>query len=227
MQSHDVPTFFYSAWSGGKDACLALYKMQQKGHKLTGLLTMMNEHNTLSRAHHLPYKLIEQQAHALGIPLLAQPTSQTDYPKQFQAALHQMKKYDTKHLVLGDIDLQAHRDWQEQQGKLTETTPIFPLWQQDHNALVQEFIQTGFKATIVSILPQKVPSKFLGKPFNLETIQALSHLNIDVCGEGGEFHTVVTDGPIFSNPIPLNVNHAQLRTDGEYGYHYLDFSELK
>jgi len=225
VQTPSTRTQFYSSWSGGKDACLALYKMQQQGHVLTGLLTMMNEHNTLSRAHYLPYALVEQQAHALGVPLLAQPTSKTDYAKQFQAALQQMKHNGTDHLVLGDIDLQAHRDWQEQQGEQTQTTPIFPLWLQDHAALVKEFIQAGFKATIVSILPQKVPSEFLGKPFNLETIQALDDLNIDVCAEGGEFHTVVTDGPLFSAPIPLNVSDAKLRTDGEYGYHYLDFSE--
>ncbi len=224
MQALNCKTKFYTAWSGGKDACLALYKMQQQGHVLTGLLTMMNSQNTLSRAHHLPKELIAQQAKALGVPLFAHPTSHAEYQTQFQAALSQMKQAGTNHLVLGDIDLQAHQEWQQQQGKLTETTPLFPLWLQDHTTLVQAFLQAGFQATIISILPQKVPAEFLGKPFNLETIQALDDLNIDVCAEGGEFHTVVTNGPNFSHPITLNVNNATLRTDGDYGYHYLDFS---
>ncbi|MCF6253473.1 MAG: hypothetical protein L3J38_01850, partial [Thiomicrorhabdus sp.] len=116
MPSRNTPTPFYTAWSGGKDACLALYKMQQQGHILTGLLTMMNEHNTLSRAHHLPKGIIEQQANALGTVLLAQPTTSADYLKQFQRALNQMKQVGTSHLVLGDIDLQAHQDCQVQQG---------------------------------------------------------------------------------------------------------------
>lgn len=217
-------TPFYSSWSGGKDACLALYKMQQQGYVLTGLLTMMNASNTRSRAHHLPKAMIEQQAQSLGTVLLAQPTASADYLKQFQAALNQMKKTGTTHLVLGDIDLQAHRDWQEQQGEATQTTPLFPLWLQDHRTLVQEFIEAGFQATIIAILPSKVPAHFLGKPFNTETIQALEALDIDVCAEGGEFHTVVTDGPLFSFPIPLNLECATLRTDGDYGYHYLDFT---
>lgn len=185
---------------------------------------MMNESNTLSRAHHLPKAIIEQQAKSLGTTLLAQPTTSADYLTQFQRALQQMKQAGTRHLVLGDIDLQAHRDWQEQQGNITETTPLFPLWLQDHKSLVLAFITAGFQATIISILPNKVPAHFLGKPFNLETIQALEALDIDVCAEGGEFHTVVTDGPLFSFPVNLPLNTAKLRTDGDYGYHYLDFS---
>ncbi len=223
MHTRQKNTPFYCSWSGGKDACLALYKMQQIGHQPKGLLTMMNEDNTLSRAHHLPKAIIQQQADALGLPLLAQPTSKEAYLKQFQAALQQMKHSGTAHLVLGDIDLQAHRDWQETQGEATQTTPLFPLWQQDHHALVAEFLQAGFQAHIIAIQPQIVPAEFLGKPFNQSTIAELEALDIDVCAEGGEFHTIVTDGPLFSTPILLDIQHASVCTDGDYGYHYLRF----
>ena len=130
-------------------------------------------------------------------------------------------------MVLGDIDLQAHRDWQEEQGKSIGVTPLFPLWLQDHKQLVLDFVEAGFEATIIAILPNKVPAKFLGQVFNLDTIHELEALGIDVCAEGGEFHTVVTNGPLFSKPVDLNLSQAKVCTKGEYGYHYLDFSNLR
>lgn len=225
MQTLTQPVDFYCSWSGGKDACLALYKMVQQGHKPQGLLTMMNKAGTLSRGHHLPRSLIEQQAHALGLYCVTQATAKADYQNRYQSALQECKQQGIDYLVLGDIDLQAHRDWQIQQGKETEMTPLFPLWHQDHKTLVEAFIDAGFKATIIAILPDKVPSDFLGKSLTLETMMQLESLGIDVCAEGGEFHTVVTDGPLFSQSIELDLASANWSTTGDYDYHYLDFSE--
>lgn len=225
MQTLTQPVDFYCSWSGGKDACLALYKMAQQGHKPRALLTMMNEAGTLSRAHYLPKSLIEQQAHALGLNCVTQATAKSNYQTRYQSALQECKQQGIDYLVLGDIDLQAHRDWQMQQGQETGITPLFPLWLQDHKGLVEQFIEAGFKATIIAILPDKVPSDFLGKSLNRETMMQLESLGIDVCAEGGEFHTVVTDGPLFSQPIELDLHNAKLCTTGDYGYHYLDFSQ--
>ncbi len=225
MQTLTQPVDFYCSWSGGKDACLALYKMAQQGHKPQGVLTMMNEAGTLSRAHHLPKSIIEQQAHALGLSCVTQATAKSDYQTSYQSALQNCKQQGIDYMVLGDIDLQGHRDWQMQQGKETGITPLFPLWHQDHKGLVKQFIEAGFKATIIAILPDKVPNDFLGKSLTLETMTQLESLGIDVCAEGGEFHTVVTDGPLFSQPIELDLHNAKLRTSGDYGYHYLDFSQ--
>ncbi len=224
MQSLPASTPFCCSWSGGKDACFSLYKMVQAGHQPKTLLTMMNEAGTLSRAHQLPKKLIEQQAASLGLESLLQATSQSDYQSNYQHALQQCKQQGQQHIVLGDIDLQAHRDWQEQQGKLCGITPLFPLWQMDHQSLVDDFIDAGFEATIIAILPDKVPAEFLGKPLNQQTVNQLKALQIDVCAEGGEFHTIVTNGPLFTTPIQLDLQQAKLCTDGDYGYHYLDFA---
>lgn len=225
MQTLTQPVGFYCSWSGGKDACLALYKMVQQGHKPQGLLTMMNAAGTLSRAHYLPKSLIEQQALALGLNCVTQATTKQDYQARYQSALQDCKQQDIDYLVLGDIDLQAHRDWQIRQCRKSGITPLFPLWFQDHKGLVEQFIEAGFKATIIAILPDKVPSEFLGKSLTLETIMQLEALGIDVCAEGGEFHTVVTDGPLFSKPIELDLTNAKLCTTADYGYHYLDFSQ--
>ncbi|MDA3806822.1 MAG: diphthine--ammonia ligase [Thiomicrorhabdus sp.] len=224
MRTLTQPVDFYCSWSGGKDACLALYKMAQQGHKPQGVLTMMNEAGTLSRAHHLPKSLIEQQAQSLGLKSVTQATAKANYQNRYQSALQVCKQQGVDYIVLGDIDLQAHRDWQQQQGQIAQITPLFPLWQNEHKALIEQFIEAGFKATIIAILPDKVPHEFLGKVLNLETVAQLESLGIDVCAEGGEFHTVVTDGPLFSFPISLDVNSAKHCTNGEYGYDYLGFS---
>ncbi|GKT11322.1 MAG: diphthine-ammonia ligase [Thiomicrorhabdus sp.] len=215
---------FFCSWSGGKDACLALYKMSLEKHQPQGLLTMMNESGELSRAHHLPKSIIEQQAKAMDLPLLAQATAKAEYKQNYLQALEHFKQLGMSHIVLGDIDLQAHRDWQEEQGQSVCVKPLFPLWCQDHKQLVLEFVEVGFEATIISILPDKVPAKFLGQVFNLDTIHELEALDIDVCAEGGEFHTVVTNGPLFSQAVDLQIDQATLCTEGEYGYHYLDLS---
>lgn len=225
MQSLQQPINFFCSWSGGKDACLALYKMTQAGHQAKGLLTMMNETGELSRAHHLPKRLIELQAQALATPLLTQAAAKPEYKQQYLKALQHHQQQGLSHIVLGDIDLQAHKDWQEEQGQQTGITPLFPLWLQDHKQLVLEFIDAGFEATIIAILPDKVPAKFLGLAFNHDAIAELESLGIDVCAEGGEFHTIVTNGPLFSQAIELDTAQAELCTQGEYGYHYLDFSK--
>ena len=225
MQTLNQPVDFYSSWSGGKDACLALYQMVQLGHRPQALLTMMNAAGTLSRAHHLPKSLIEQQAQSLGLQSVTQSTAKADYQKRYLSALQACKQQGVDYIMLGDIDLQAHRDWQQQQGQIAQITPLFPLWQHDHKALIELFIEAGFKATIIALLPDKVPQEFLGKVLTLETVTQLEALGIDVCAEGGEFHTVVTDGPLFSFPISLDISRAQHCTNGEYGYDYLDFSQ--
>lgn len=220
QQSHD----FVCSWSGGKDACLALFLMQQHGHNAKALLTMMRENGQQSRAHHLPAEIIQQQANALNLPCILQAAAKSDYQNAYLEALAQSQTLGADSVILGDIDLQAHRDWQERQAKLSHLSALFPLWLTNHRELVDSFIELGFKAMIMAVHPEKCPESFLGKMFDMNTIAELEQLGIDVCAEGGEFHTVVTDGPIFKQPIELNLVQATIQ-DGEFGYRYLDFSQ--
>ena len=212
---------FICSWSGGKDACLALYLMQQHGHIAKGLLTMMGESGQQSRAHHLPDFIIQQQATALGLPAILQATTKKEYQSSYLNALAKSQKLGADSVVLGDIDIQAHRDWQAQQATKSQLTALFPLWLNNHKKLVEYFIDAGFKATIMAIHPDKCPESFLGKVLNKQTIKVLEKHGIDVCAEGGEFHTVVTDGPNFSQAISLNPTSI---SDGEFGYRYLNFA---
>lgn len=213
---------FAASWSGGKDACMALYLLMQAGHHPEFLLTMMNQDGQSSRAHNLPKWLIEAQADAIGVPNFFKSSAKAYYKDNYLQALEAMKVHEIDSISFGDIDLQIHRDWQEEQTAVVDVTPLFPLWLLDHRALVDHLIAVGFKSIIMAVNPQKAPETLLGKSLNAETIAELEIQGIDVCAEGGEFHTVMIDGPIFKQPVQLP--EPILRTGAEYGYSYLDFS---
>ncbi len=201
---------------------MALYLLMQAGHQPQFLLTMMHEDGQSSRAHNLPKWLIEAQAAAIGIPNILQASDKPNYKDNYLHALQQMKQHGINSIALGDIDLQIHRDWQQEQTQSVAVTPLFPLWLLDHRALVDHLIEVGFKALIMAVNPQKAPESLLGKLLDQTTLAELEALGIDVCAEGGEFHTVIIDGPIFRQPIELP--EPILRRGAEFGYSFLDFS---
>ena len=192
---------FASSWSGGKDACLATYRMIQAGNKPQFLLTMMEADGKHSRAHALPRKLLQEQADALGIPLLSQAAD--NYKDSYIKALNALKTKGIKDAVFGDIDLQAHKDWQEEIAEIVGFKMHFPLWEESHEKLVYEFIDAGFITTIIAVQQGVLEQAFLGRKLDRETLAELEEKGIDICGEGGEFHTFVTDGPIFSKAVNL------------------------
>jgi len=195
---------FVSAWSGGKDACLATYRMMQQGHKPKALLTMMEADGQSSRAHALPLRLLKSQAGSLNIPLFAQAAD--DYKKSYLEALTQLKNEGIKDAVFGDIDLQAHRDWQEEMADIVDYKMHFPLWEEPHENLVYEFVDAGFKTIIIAVQQGVLDKAYLGRLLNRETLQELEKSGVDICGEGGEFHTFVVDGPIFSKEVTIKPN---------------------
>lgn len=213
---------FAASWSGGKDACLALYLLMQAGHQPQFLLTMMHENGQTSRAHNLPSWLIEAQAAAIGVPAFQQASDKLRYKDNYLNALTHLKAQGIDSIALGDIDLQAHRDWQQVQTHTVDVTPLFPLWQLPHRTLVDELIAVGFKAVIMAVHPEKAPESLLGQVLDHTTLAELDAHGIDVCAEGGEFHTVIIDGPIFKQPITLP--KPILRQGAEFGYSYLDYS---
>jgi len=192
-----------SSWSGGKDCCYALMLVISKGNKQSVLLNMMNENNKISRSHGLTPSLLNQQAIAIGVPLVAIPSSWEDYEKNYIEALKNLKdKYQTNAVVFGDIDLEPHREWEEKVCKAAKLKAILPLWQQNRKELVFEMIDNGIKAIITScnIL---LGHSFLGKEITKQLVEEMEALGVDACGENGEYHTIVIDCPLFSNPIIL------------------------
>ena len=130
---------------------------------------------------------------------------------QFTSALQQLKSnYDLHAAVFGDIDLQAHRDWEEKVCSSAGLKAVLPLWQQDREALVIQMLNSGIKTMIVSC-NETMGDSFLGKILDVQLVQELKSIDIDVCGENGEFHTLVLDCPLFTQPLNVEVKNPRAR----------------
>lgn len=209
---------FFCSWSGGKDSCLALYKALEEGGKPVYLLNMMAEVGLRSRSHGLSFSVIEKQSEMLEIPLIAKSASWNEYEKEFVEITRQFKEKGVEVGVFGDIDLQPHLDWINKICVKVNITPFLPLWKRNRRELVEEFINLGFKAKIVSIKEEKMDKKYLGMNLSIDLIGEFESIGVDPAGEEGEFHTVVTDGPIFSAPIVLYHGDQSFHD----GYWFLD-----
>lgn len=202
-----------ASWSGGKDSCFALMQAVQQGYKPVALLNVMNENGQISRSHGLPAAILQQQAAALQLPLHTVASTWQDYEQHFISAL---KTTSAAHaaaaVVFGDIDLQAHRDWEEKVCAAAGLQALLPLWQQERKLLVYRMLQEGIKCMIVSCNAH-LGEDFLGRMMDDVLIADLEAKGVDVCGENGEFHTVVLDCPLFAAPLQLpafsKVRHEQ------------------
>lgn len=208
-----------SSWSGGKDSCFALMKAKEAGMQPAVLLNVMNESGKISRSHGIPESILQSQAKAAGIPIHLICSSWQAYEKNFIDALSSLKEqYQLTDAVFGDIDLQAHRDWEEKVCTSAGLRAYLPLWLEDRRKLVFEMLDAGIKTMIVSCNAVMGPS-FLGKTITPELVDELESLGIDACGENGEFHTLVYDCPLFIHPLQIAVTR-ELEHDNYW------FSEL-
>lgn len=201
---------FVASWSGGKDSCYAVMQAIAGGKKAGVLLNVMSEEGQISRSHGIPKALLQKQADAAGIPLLAIPSSWETYEANFVEALcHAQREYGVSEAVFGDLGLQPHRDWEEKVCAAVGLEPVLPLWGWDRAALVRTMIAEGLEAVIVSCNVQMGPS-FLGRTLDLGLVEELERLNIDPCGENGEFHTLVVNCPLFSERLEVRLEgHVQ------------------
>jgi diphthine-ammonia ligase len=191
------------SWSGGKDSCYALMLALRQQHTLKALVNMMNESGVISRSHGLPIPVLQQQADALRVPLIAQPTSWNEYQSYFISTLEKVKTdFSVEAMVFGDIDLQEHRDWEEMVCAKAQLLAMLPIWKRDRKQLVQDMLDEELEAIIVSCNTQ-MGERFLGETLSPKLVMELETLGVDVCGENGEFHTVVVNCPIFARRIQL------------------------
>jgi len=198
------------SWSGGKDSCLSLYKSLGGGGRLACLATMFTEDNRRSRSHGLSREVLEAQAAALGVPLLTAAASWDHYEAAFIELLEQAKALGAESAIFGDIDIPRHREWEENVCRAAGLSAELPIWQCDRMALLEEFWSAGFEARIVVAREGVVDRRFLGRILDRATAEELSAAGVDACGENGEFHTVVTGGPLFRQPIELELRDEVL-----------------
>lgn len=207
---------FVASFSGGKDSTLALYKAMQVGEAV-GLIVMLEEEGQRSRSHGMPPELIQAQAESIGLPVYTAATSWTDYEKNFMLLLAKARSEGAEVLVSGDLDVPAHGCWHD---RVTQNAGLqlgMPLWEMDHLKAVQEFINLGFVTMLVTVnLSLGMREDDLGRVLTREYVEELLARGIDPCGEGGEFHTTVIDGPIFRHPIP--VRKGEIVRNGEYAF---------
>jgi len=197
-------TEYAASWSGGKDSCLACWKAISQGLKVSHLLNFIHADSTKAMSHGLDSKLIALQTQAMGLPILQQKVTWETYKAGFKDALEKLKLEGITGLVTGDIYLQEHKDWIDRVCGESGVRAVLPLWGMDSTELLNDFIETGFKAIIVSAKAKFLGKEWLGRQVDKKLASELGQLGIDVCGEAGEFHTFVYDGPSFKKPVKIS-----------------------
>jgi len=196
-------TEYAASWSGGKDSCFAYWKTVSQGLKVSHLLNFINADSTKAMSHGLDSKLIALQAQAMGLPILQQKVTWETYEAGFKNAVEKLKRKGITGLVTGDIYLQEHKDWIDRVCGESDVKALLPLWGMDSARLLSDFIEAGFKAIIVSVKAKLLGKEWLGRKVDNKLASEFDQLAIDVCGEAGEFHTFVYDGPTFNPPVKI------------------------
>ncbi len=212
---------YISSWSGGKDSCFACYKAICEGYNVSYLLNFISKEYKRVSFHGTEAKLIQLQAEAIGIPLLQKETTWNGYEQEFKDAVKSLVPNGVTGMVFGDIYLEEHKDWVERVCGELGIEAIEPLWGQDPERGLLDFIDAGFEATIVSAKSALFDDKWMGQKLDREFLSHLKDNNIDLCGENGEYHTFVTDGPMFKKKIKITKSQPIARD----GYWFLDTIE--
>lgn len=203
------------SWSSGKDSAFALYQLLARPDiEVTGLLTTVTEDYNRVSMHAVREDLLELQAKALGLPLhkVKIPSKCTNeiYEERMKEAIKEAKKLQVTHMAFGDLFLEDIRNYRIDKLKDSGIEPLFPLWNYPTKKLANEMIKSGLKAVVTCIDPKVIPESFAGRKFDASFLADLpSH--VDPCGENGEFHTFVYDGPMFRRPIAIEVGETTLR----------------
>ncbi|HZK83044.1 MAG TPA: hypothetical protein VFC46_18310 [Humisphaera sp.] len=210
------------SWSGGKDSAVALHELQTSGeYEIVALLTTVSEEYRRISHHGVREILLEQQAAAIGIPLEKvylpagrnQPCSNEVYERIMSDVMAKFQAQGVQTVGFGDLFLEDLREWREKNLAKAGMRGVFPIWKRNTNAFARDVISMGFKAYL-SCVEGRVGPGFVGRPFDAALLRDLPP-GIDPCGEYGEFHTFVYDGPIFTRPVAVRVGEVVIR-DGRY-----------
>jgi len=211
-----VKTPVVFSWSGGKDSAMALYElMKSDQYEIVSLLTTVSQPYERISHHGVRVELLEQQAAALGLPLrkvsLPAPVCSNEvYERAMEQVMLEYQAAGVLTVAFGDIFLQDLREYRERNLVKVGMRAIFPVWGHDTSELVQTFIDLGFKAHLCCVEAQKLHPSFAGRPIDAALIRDLPE-GVDPCGENGEFHSFVYDGPIFQRPVGVAVGEVVAR----------------
>ena len=195
-------------WSGGKDSAFALHKcLQNKEFNIVALFTSISYETKRISMHGVRSELLDKQAELIDLPLitisLPKETSMEVYNNIMQTQMNNFKLQKIDYSIFGDIFLQDLREYREKQLSKIGMDAVFPLWKRNTTELINEFIDEGFKTIVTAVDASKLGKEFVGRVVDKQFIADLPK-GVDPCGENGEFHTFVFDGPLFKEPIKFS-----------------------
>ncbi|MBB6453255.1 uncharacterized protein (TIGR00290 family) [Salirhabdus euzebyi] len=204
------------SFSGGKDSTLALHRLVQSGEwDINSLLTTITEDFKRTSIHGVRETLLDKQAEVLGIPLrkvyIPKVCSNEKYEKIMSAVIEEMVENGVTHMMFGDIHLQDVKKYRENMMGKTPIKPVFPIWGEESHQLIEEFLTSGFQTVVTCLDSQQLDHSFVGRVINRTFLEELPK-SVDPCGENGEFHTFVFNGPLFQKPIQFTVSKEKTIT---------------
>ena len=205
MSKQPEPVLF--SWSGGKDSSLALQAvLLDRSLSVQALITTVTDGYERISMHGVRVSLLESQAASVGIPLeqirIPIKASNESYEAAMRALLMRYKTEGVRRVVFGDLFLEDIRVYREERLAQLSMEGLFPLWLKETRTLAEKFIADGFKAVLVCVDPKQLDAKFCGRDFDEQLLKEFPS-RVDPCGENGEFHTFVYEGPIFQKPVPI------------------------
>lgn len=199
------------SWSGGKDGCLALHECIKKGMAPVVLLCMIDPDHNCSRSNGIDKEILKLQAYCLQLPIYFVESSWAQYEENLINALIEVRRlYQIEKCVFGDIDIVDHWLFEESVCKKASIKAYLPLWGTPRNLIKEEIIGSNIKCKLSVVDRSYQIDKLLTNDYDSLDFDNLNHLGVDVCGENGEFHTVVYDAPLFKHAIELSVKSLHI-----------------
>lgn len=194
-------------WSSGKDSAWTLHTLRQDArYRVTRLVTTLNGAAERVAMHAVRRSLLDAQAASVGVPLeavdLPFPCTNDDYLAAVRPVIDRAAREGVTAMAFGDLFLEDVRDYRISLFDDTPIEPIFPLWGEPTDRLARTMLDAGLRAHVTCVDPSVLPSDFAGRPYDSELLAALPS-GVDPCGENGEMHTFVHEGPIFARPIDV------------------------
>ncbi len=202
------------SWSGGKDSCMALHEIQKSnGYEIVLLTTVTEGYDRISM-HGVRRTLLERQAESLGLHLvkvyIPKKSTQEEYELRMKEVLTKHQNEGANSVAFGDIFLEDLRRYREENLYRIGMRGIFPIWRKNTSELIRRFIDLGFKAVVTCVDPKALDPSFAGRVIDDDFISQLP-VHVDPCGENGEFHSFVFDGPIFEREVKFSLGEVVLR----------------
>jgi len=214
---------YLASWSGGKDSAFACYLALAQRYKISRLVNFISQQYQRVSFHGTESRLIQLQSQAIGIPVLQKETTPDGYEAEFKEAVRSLLPEGIKGMVFGDIYLDEHREWVERVCGELGIEAVEPLWGKSTESILTGFIDAGFEAIIVSAKVQLIDEEWVGRGVDRDFMNYLKAKDIDLCGENGEYHTLVVNGPLFKRRIEI----IEGRTIKRDSYWFLDTQKYR